>query len=145
MNKNSPKTEAAAFPDEQKAPAPADIERLMHSKPYGPAADLHARLAAMHPDMSAEWKYSQRSGWYEIPTLKKRRLFYFAPKRADFRVNLVLGDRAIVSLAGTAAGHQAAKLVKTAPRYPEGTLFSFDRQSLDPELVIALIEAKLRF
>lgn len=144
MKTNSPKPDRAAFPDETNMPAKADIERLLHSRPYAPIADLHARLAAMHPDMSVEWKYSSRSGWYEIPMLKKRRLFYFVPKVGDFRVNLVLGDRAILSLAGTAAGKKTATLVRTAPRYPEGTLFSFDGKSLDPELVAALIEAKLR-
>jgi hypothetical protein len=34
-------------------------------------------------------------------------------------------------------------LLKEAKRYPEGTAFSFNGQTLDVEVVVALLEAKL--
>lgn len=100
-------------------------------------------LAAVYPELEHEWKFSPRSGWYQIWLLEGRRLFYVLPKPGSFRLNLILGDKAIKTLK---AGPQAAELkrrLESAKRWPEGTMFSFEAADFDPQLVVAMIEAKL--
>ncbi|HVU31829.1 MAG TPA: DUF3788 family protein [Opitutaceae bacterium] len=133
----------AAFPDEQSAPDPDEIEDLLASAPFAGIARFFAWLDRTYPAVASEWKYSPHSGWYEIPHLHGRRLCYFIPKQQDFRLNVVLGDRAILSLARTEHAKAVTHQLKGATRYPEGTLFSFDRHTFDCDLVIALLAAKL--
>lgn len=133
---------AAAFPDAKHQPRDADLAAAL-----GRAATalqvVVANLRAVHPAVMAEWKFSERSGWHQIHFLKKRRLFYLIPKRGDFRVSLVLGDKAIVLLKQGPFSKRTAELLKTAKRYPEGTFFSFDRRTLDPDLIAAFLAAKI--
>ena len=77
--------------------------------------------------------------------LEKRRLFYLVPKPGDFRFSMILGDRAIALLKQGALVDKILPLLKDAKRYAEGTAFIFDRKTFDPEIVIALLEAKLAF
>ena len=102
-----------------------------------------AEFAAIHPEATAEWKYTAGAGWYRICLLKKRRLFYLRPMTGDFRFSMVLGDRAIALLVGGPCAARVKRLVKSARRFPEGTVFSFDRESFKPDLALALLEAKI--
>lgn len=104
---------------------------------------LLANLRAAQSAVTMEWKFSNRSGWHQIHSLKKRRLFYLIPKRGDFRVAMILGDKAIASLREGPLARQTAELLKTARRYPEGTAVSFDHHSLDRELLAAVLAAKI--
>ena len=58
---------------------------------------------------------------------------------------LLLGGKAIELLGQGPFARQTLRFLKTAKRYPEGTVFSFDRQTFDPDLVEALLAAKIAF
>ncbi len=94
-------------------------------------------------DHAYELKYSPRAGWYEIAVARQRRVYYFIPRKDNFTLNIVIGARAIMSLVGGPHALAVARLLKTAKQYPEGTLFSFTGETLDPAVAIALCRAKL--
>ena len=132
----------AAFPD--KAPQPTEFDlatALGHA--FGPLAKVLERLRTAHPDAKSEWKYSPRSGWHLIYSRKKRRLFYLIPTRGDFRLSLILGGKAIAALQAGPVAREMPALLKEAKRYPEGTAFSFTGATIDVELAVALLEAKI--
>lgn len=141
--KPTPQIDAsAAFPDPMHLPGERDLADALGPS-FDPVSQVLATLRHGHPRVSTAWQYSPRGGWYRLELLGKRRLLYLLPKRGDFRMLLILGGKA---LAGLQAGpHRAAvaRLLQTARRYPEGTAFEFDRHSLDPGLVAALLEAKI--
>jgi len=133
---------AAAFPDEKRKPTDADLPGAVGAA-YAPLQGVLDRIRAGHPAITPEWKFSPRSGWHLIYSLKQRRLFYLVPKRRDFRFSLLLGDKAIAALQAGPLAKAMPVLLKGAKRYPEGTAFSFDRETLDPALAAALLEAKI--
>jgi len=133
---------AAAFPQASHPPEGADLVAVLG----GAAAPIVTFLAELHrlqPGVTEEWKYSDRSGWYRIYLLKKRRLVYLIPKRDDFRLSMILGGKALALLKAGPFGQRTAALLKTAQRYPEGTLFTLDRRAFAADLPAALVIAKL--
>lgn len=133
---------AAAFPDEKRPPTDADLKAALGAA-APPIEAVFASLRAQQPAATVEWKFSERSGWHQIPSLKKRRLFYLGPRRGDFRVSLILGDKALRLLREGPFAKQTAALLKTAKKYPEGTAFAFDRRTLEPDLLVAFLAAKV--
>lgn len=132
-----------AFPDEKLPPTNELVTAVVGPETYADVGKVITWLETTHTNVVTEWKFSAVSGWYEIPMLKQRRIFYFIPKVGDFRLNLVLGDKAIASLSKGPYAKKVAALVKSAKRYPEGTLFSFNKTTFNPEVFIAMIRAKL--
>jgi hypothetical protein len=133
---------AAAFPDAKRQPRDAELKAAL-GRAAAPVEKILASLRAAQPAVTAEWKFSARSGWHQIHLLKKRRLFYFVPKRGDFRLSLILGGKAVALLQRGPFARQTTELLTTAKRYPEGTAFSFDRRMLDPDLLAAFFAAKI--
>jgi hypothetical protein len=142
MKKPIPLDPEAAFPNEQRQPADSDISGALGAA-YAPLQHMLDRIRAGHPEITPEWKFSPRSGWHLIYSLKQRRLFYLVLKRGDFRFSLLLGDKAIAALKAGPQAKAMPALLKGAKRYPEGTAFSFDRGTLNPSLAAALLEAKI--
>jgi hypothetical protein len=134
----------AAFPDESREPAESDLPGAL-GRAFGLLAKVLERLRAAHPDVAPEWKYSPRSGWHLIYSRKKRRLFYLIPTRGDFRLFLILGGKAIAALQAGPCAKKMPALLKEAKRYPEGTAFTFTGATLDVEVVVALLEAKIAY
>ena len=132
----------AAFPDEKRPPAESDLPGAL-GRALAPLAKVLERLRSAHPDVAPEWKYSPRAGWHLIYNRKKRRLFYLILTRGDFRLSLLLGDKAIAALQAGPCAKKMPALLKAAKRYPEGTAFSFTGATLDVEVTVALLEAKL--
>lgn len=132
----------AAFPDETRPPVESDLPGAL-GRAFAPLAKVLERLRSAHPDVAPEWKYSPRSGWHLIYSRKQRRLFYLIPIRGDFRLSLLLGDKAITALQVGPCAKKLPALLKAAKRYPEGTAFSFTGATLDVEVTVALLEAKL--
>jgi hypothetical protein len=133
---------AAAFPDAQHRPTAADLHAALGTA----ATPLEVVLASFcdaHPTVTTAWQYSNQSGWYHLLLLKKRRLFYLVPKLGDFRAMMILGGKALADLKAGAHGRQTLKLLKTAKRYPEGTAFTFTRETLEPDLLAAFLAAKI--
>jgi hypothetical protein len=133
---------AAAFPDAKHQPDEAELNAAL-----GPAAGAVEKiiesLPSLHPEIATAWQFSERSGWYLLLLLKKRRLLYLIPKRGDFRAMLILGGKAIALLKAGPFARRTATQLKTAKKYPEGTAFSFDRKSLEPDLIAAFLAAKI--
>lgn len=132
----------AAFPDEKRQPAESDLPGALGSA-FGPLAEVLERLRAAHPDVAPGWKYSPRSGWHLIFSRKKRRIFYLIPARGDFRLSLILGNKAIAALQAGPCAKRMPALLKQAKRYSEGTAFSLTGRTLDIDLASALLEAKI--
>jgi hypothetical protein len=134
---------AAAFADAKQPPGESELKAAL-----GPAGTVIetvlARLRSLRPEATTSWQFSERSGWYLLLLLKKRRLLYLVPKRGDFRFSMILGDKAIALLRLGPVGPKVESLLKKAKRYPEGTAFTFERKSFDPETAIALLEAKIK-
>jgi hypothetical protein len=133
---------AAAFPDAKHQPDDADLKAAL-GRAASPVGTFLAQLRAARLEVTTTWQFSDRSGWYQVLLLKKRRLLYLVPKRGDFRVSLILGGKAIAELQAGPYARQTTRLLKTARRYPEGTAFSFDRRTLEPALLAAMLTAKI--
>lgn len=133
---------SAAFPDAQHRPDDRDLPGALGDS-FAPVGELITRLHARHPDVTSAWQYSTQVGWYQVQLLKKRRLLYLVPKRGDFRLMMILGRKAVEALKAGPFGARVARLLKTTRHYPEGTMFAFDRTSLDPDLLTAFLAAKL--
>lgn len=133
---------AAAFPDAAHPPDEADLTAAL-GRTAGPIEAFLADLRLAQPATTTEWKFSERSGWHRIHFLKKRRLFYFLPRRDDFRLSLILGGKAVALLQAGPFRPQVDALLLTAPRYPEGTAFTFDAQTFAPDLVGAMVAARI--
>lgn len=133
---------AAAFPHAAHQPDDADLVAAL-GRTAAPFEAFLADLRSAQPSVTTEWKFSDRSGWYQIHFLKKRRLFYFLPRRDDFRLSLILGGKAVALLQQGPFRSQVDALLKTSPRYPEGTGFTFDAQAFAPDLVGAMVAAKI--
>ena len=133
---------AIPFPDEHEEPDHAEMLTVIGPILSGPLTKLHQWIESLDGQVY-EHKFSVAVGWYEIAVTRQRRVYYFIPKYDDFLLNLIIGPRAIMSLVGGAHSAHIAMLLKNAKHFPEGTLFSFDGKSFDPELVIALCQAKL--
>lgn len=132
----------AAFPDQKRQPVESDLPGAV-GRAFAPLAEVLVRLRAAHPDVALEWKYSARAGWHLIYHRKQRRLFYLVPTRGGFRLSLLLGGKAIAALQAGSCAKKMPALLKEAKRYPEGTAFTFNQESLKTELMIALLEAKI--
>jgi hypothetical protein len=132
----------AAFPDETHQPTESDLPGAL-GRAFIPLAKVLESLRAEHPDVAPEWKYSPRSGWHLIYNRKKRRIFYLIPTCGDFRLSLILGDKAIAALQAGPCAKKMTALLKEAKRYPEGTAFSFNGQTLVVDVTVALLEAKI--
>jgi len=135
---------AAAFPDATHEPSEADLKAALGPGPVGNLlAQELALFRSSQPSITTSWQFSPRSGWYQLHLRKKRRLLYLMPKRGDFRLMMLLGGKAIESLKQGPYARQTTRLLKTAKRYPEGTAFSFDRSTLDPDLLSVFLAAKI--
>jgi hypothetical protein len=132
----------AAFPDENKQPTESDLPGVL-GRAFISLAKVLEHLRTAHPDVAPEWEYSTRSGWHLIYSRKKRRIFYLIPTRGDFRLSLILGDKAIAALRAGPCAKQMPALLKEAKRYPEGTAFNLTSTSLDVSLALALLTAKI--
>ena len=141
--KNSPEPDPAApFPDPKHQPVDTDLVQALGPAWPKVAGILH-HLHAAHPEVTEAWQFSPRAGWYQVQLRKKRRLLYLVPRRAAFRLSLILGGKAIAALKTGPFARPLTKLLQGAKRYPEGTAFTFEDTQLDPELVTALLDAKI--
>jgi hypothetical protein len=132
----------AALPDGTRPPGDRDLARVLQSA-HKLIADVTQRLRATHPEIAPEWRFSPIVGWHQIYLRRKRRIFYLVPIRGDFRLSLILGGKALDALQRGPFADRVGRLLPLAKRYPEGTAFSFTRGGFAPEVVVAMLEAKI--
>jgi hypothetical protein len=145
MKTKSPSTQmdpAAAFPDRQRRPRNADLAATL-GEFHIPLDQIFHRLRTTHPAVTTAWQYTEQSGWYQMHLLKKRRLLYLVPKRDNYRLVIILGRKAVASLQSGPLADRVNQRLATARHYPEGIMFTFTLESIDPPLITALLEAKL--
>jgi hypothetical protein len=144
MKTPQPLSPTAAFPDEKQRPGESDLPAAIGTA-FGALEKVLSALRSAHPDVLPEWKYSPRSGWHLIYSRKKRRIFYLIPSRGDYRLSMILGDKAIAALNTGPCAKKMPALLKNAKRYPEGTAFNFTSSDMDVALALALLEAKIAY
>lgn len=133
---------AAAFPHAARPPSDAELAAALGETSPVIEAFLD-QVRSLQSGVTTDWKYTDRSGWYRVHLLKKRRLFYLIPKRDDFRLMMIIGDKALALLQDGPFARRTAARLETAKRYPEGTAFTFDRRTFAPDLLLAFVAAKL--
>ena len=133
---------SAAFPDAQHRPDDRELPGALGDS-FAPFGEVLERLHARHPEVTSAWQYSAQVGWYQVQLQKKRRLLYLVPKRGNFRLVVILGRKAVEALKTGPFAARVSRLLKTTRHYTEGTMFEFDRTSLDPDLLTDFLEAKL--
>ncbi len=83
---------------------------------------LVAELAVEYGADIQEWNsYSPKAGWSLRLKHKKRNIVYLSPCRGSFRVALILGDKAVKAARQSGLPQRVIRIIKEAPRYPEGT------------------------
>lgn len=132
----------AAFPDPAAPPTDQELVAALGRASVAVALAIDA-LRAAEPRLVTAWQFSPRAGWYRIYSLKKRRLLYLVPRRRNFKVTLILGRKAVAQVQAGPLGRRLTVLLRTAQRWPEGIGFVFDRESFDPDLLAAMLAAKL--
>ena len=130
----------AVFPARQPAPSESALKSAL-GKTSATLQAIEQAVRTNAPSAEWVWQYSGRSGWYRLLVVKKRRLFYLVPRRGDFRLSLIVGDKALAELKHGPFAPTVTALCAEAKRYPEGTAFGFDGHA-DPLLIAAFITAK---
>lgn len=134
---------------------PVDI--FMHTKKHPSDGDLRKKLGRSYKlfeetmislqfeqqGISFEWKFSKTSGWYLICLKKKRRLFYLIPKQQDFLYRMLFGPRAVAEIRKGPFPVGIVEMLKSAKKYPEGTLLDFDKKSFDVATVLKILTIKI--
>jgi len=83
--------------------------------------------AASYGKPICEWKfYSKAAGWSFLLKCGKRTLVYFIPQEGFFKVNFVLGERAIEAVRAANIPPGILILIEEAKPYMEGRSFMFD-------------------
>lgn len=133
----------AAFPDADRRPTGEDLRGAIGAEAYEGWQRILAWLSREYSQVDEGWAFSPAVGWHPVPAVKKRRVLYLIPQRGGFELRLIVGDKALTLLKGGPYRRQVANLLKVAVRYPEGTAFSFNEGTFDPELVLNFVAAKL--
>jgi len=112
---------ANAFIDKPKKPTEEELAAAL-----GPAKTMWDRLVADLAEQNGvdvqEWSsYSRKAGWSLRLKRKKRTIVWLAPCRGCFRVAFIFGDKAMNAARECQLPQRVIKILKEAPRYPEGT------------------------
>lgn len=130
----------AVRPDEQSV---ADV--LAERKPLWDSLKEH--MTANHKSVSEEWKfYTKEAGWTLVVKSGKRTLIYFIPMNGFFKVNFVLGEKAVSAAQNADLPGTVIKLISDATQYVEGRSFMLDvKEDADIETSIKLIGIKAQW
>ncbi|MCL2146906.1 MAG: DUF3788 domain-containing protein [Synergistaceae bacterium] len=83
-------------------------------------------------DYNDEWKYyTKKAGWSFVVRSGKRTILYLIPQDKFFKVNIVLGDKAIAAAQDASLPEAINALIMGATPYVEGRSIMFDIGSLD--------------
>ena len=110
----------SAFADPSQPPSHEDLREVL-----GPAAELWeqllAHMAGAYGPTTECWACSGgKNGWSLRLKRKDRVLLYLTPQAGQFRLGVVLGERAARAAQGPGCPPQALLLIDAAPRYAEG-------------------------
>ena len=106
--------------------------------------DIKKHVESACGNYNDEWKfYSKKAGWSFVVRSGKRTILYLIPQDKYFKVNFVLGDKAVTVAHDAGLPEAIVALIMEAMPYAEGRSFMFDIGSLDDvDLVGKLISIK---
>ncbi|MGA3244793.1 MAG: DUF3788 family protein [Bacteroidota bacterium] len=133
---------ADSFTNEKKHPGDGDLRKRL-GRSYKLFEETIISLQFEHQGIGFEWKFSKASGWYLICLKKKRRLFYFLPRDRDFSYRMLFGPRAVAEIKKGAFPASIGEMLKSAQKYPEGTLLEFDKSNFEVATVLKLLTIKI--
>ncbi|MDP2885341.1 MAG: DUF3788 family protein [Ignavibacteria bacterium] len=131
-----------AFANEKKHPSDNDLRKCL-GRSYKLFEETIMRLQFEQEGIHFEWKFSKTSGWYLICLKKKRRLFYLLPRHRDFSFRMVFGDKAIEQIKKGRFPKFVIGMIRDAKKYPEGTLYEFDKKNFHVETMLGLLRIKI--
>ena len=131
-----------AFTNEKKHPSDSDLRKKL-GRSYKLFEETIMSLQFEQEGVSFEWKFSKTSGWYLIFLKKKRRLFYFLPKNRDFSWRMIFGDRAVAEIKKKSLSGSVGEMLRSAKKYPEGTLLEFTKDNFEVATVVELLKIKI--
>ena len=106
--------------------------------------DIKNQIESVCGDYSDGWKfYSKKAGWSFVIRSGKRTILYLIPQDKYFKVNFVLGDKAIAAVEKAVLPGAIITLIMGAKPYTEGRSFMIDARSLDDvDSVMKLVRIK---
>ena len=128
--------------NEKKHPSDGDLRKKL-GRSYKPFEETIMSLQFEQQGIGFEWKFAKTVGWYLICLKKKRRLFYLLPKDRDFAWRMIFGERAVAEIKKWSPAGPVAKMLKSAKKYPEGTLVEFNKSSFEVETMLKLLTIKI--
>ena len=142
MNPEMPTELSGRLTDPAALPEEGDFAALL-GRSFDALNEPVQWLACARPAMRAEWRFSLYAGWHRVFVLDGRRLCYVLPRNGAFRFMVLLGDPAVATLRRGLAADVMAELMRHAKKQEDNTVFVLDSHRFDPDLAIALLEAKL--
>jgi hypothetical protein len=133
---------ADPFTNDKKHPGDGDLRKKL-GRSYKLFEETIISLQFEQQGIGFEWKFSKTSGWYLICLKKKRRLFYFIPKDRDFSYRMIFGNRAVAEIRKGSLPKHVGEMLKSAKKYPEGTLLEFDKSNFEVATVLKLLTIKI--
>jgi hypothetical protein len=133
---------ADAFTNDKKHPSDGDLRKKL-GRSYKLFEETIISLQFEQEEIGFEWKFSKTSGWYLICLKKKRRLFYLLPRDRGFSYRMLFGNRAVAEIKKGSFPNFIAEMLKSAKKYPEGTLLEFDKSNFEVGTVLKLLMIKI--
>ncbi len=136
---------ANAFLGKSKPPTQAEV-----TKALGTAQPLWQQLLALLADdlqlTQTEWgSSSPKTGWSLRLKNGDRIIVYLSPMQGSFRASFALGEKAVRTALADDLPAAAAKLIRTAKKYAEGTAVRIDVLTKEDVVTTRKIaEAKLK-
>ncbi len=130
------------FTNQKKQPTHNDLKDRI-----GPSflliEEVLAALQAEFQNISCEWKFSKNTGWYITYSRAKKRLFYLFPVNGDFLLKMVFNDRAVEEIRGETFPSYIREMIRSAKKFPEGTLCEFNRKNFKVATMLELLRIKI--
>jgi hypothetical protein len=106
--------------------------------------NLQKHVATVCGNMKGQWKfYSKKASWSFVVKSGDRTILYLIPQNAFFKVNFVLGNKAVVAACTNGLPEQIITLITEATPYMEGRSFMFDvKTATDVDAAKKLIKIK---
>jgi hypothetical protein len=130
------------FKNEKKHPNETDLKKKL-GKAYQTLDDTVKSIQTEYKEITREWKYSKTSGWYITYDKKKKRLCYLFPQERDFTFKMVFNDKAMKKIKEGSFPTFVAEMAADAKKYPEGTLFVFNKSNFRPDVILDLLRIKI--
>jgi len=133
---------ADKFLNKDKQPTDADLKKRL-GQSHKAFASMMTSLQSEYKGIVIEWKYSKTSGWYITCNKGKKRLFYLFPIDQDFSFKMVFNDRSLQQIKEGSFLSFISDMLRTAKKYPEGTLFVFDKKTFKVGMIMDLLRIKI--